>query len=109
MAMVQELTPSLNDMSSRSEGAMKVLGFPNNHKPRDTRGCKRTKAEQKAAQAHALKTLSKIKAQFQNVSCLLHDSQACSRVSQACCCRGSQGKVECQLWPCHWEAGQQQH
>ena len=52
-----------------------------------------------------LETLRKIKAHFQNVSCLLHECPACLWLSHASYCRGSQGLMECQLAPCHRKAG----
>ena len=98
---------------------MKVLGIPN-LRLQDGEDLKGTDPEQNEPslsglpgrkvtdQAHASEMLSKIREQFQNVSCPLHESHACYWVSHAC--RSSQGFVECSLMPYQKMcAGEQQH
>ena len=85
----------MNNLMSRFEDTMEVLGIPN-HEPRTGEDAKGPEPEQNGHdmdliglpgrqvtdQARASETLSKIRAHFQNVSCLLHASHGCSRDNQ---------------------------
>ena len=117
MSMMQGWAKTVDNLMSRFEDTMKVLGIPS-RELRDKEDPKISEPEQEERapgglpgrdltdQAHASETLSKLRAQFQDVSCLLHESHPCSWVDHPRFCRGSQGLVECQVLPCHWDAGE---
>ena len=80
---------------SRLENNMEVLGIPN-HEQHGGRDPKHSEAEQNkhdlsrlpglqvADYAYFSEALSEFRAQFQTVSCLLHESHACSWLYHAC-------------------------
>ncbi len=94
---MQGWAQTVNNLMSRFEDTMEVLGIPN-HEPRTGEDSKGPEPEQNGHdvdlvglpgrqvtdQARASETLSKIRAHFQNVSCLLHESHGCSWGSHTC-------------------------
>lgn len=94
---MQGWAQTVNNLMSRFENTMEVLGIPN-HEPRTGEDSKGPEPEQNGHdvdlvglpgrqvtdQARASETLSKIRAHFQNVSCLLHESHGCSWGSHTC-------------------------
>ena len=92
MSAMQGWATTVKNLMRGSEDTMEVLGIPKHHK-RDRKGRKGAQPEQKepdvsrlpghelADWAHASEVLRKIKAQFQNVSCLLRECCAVLRKS----------------------------
>ena len=102
--MMQEWAQTVHNLMISFEDTMKVLGLsdhalregkdPRTSEPeQDKRDVTGLPGRQATDQTHDSEALSNLRAQFQNVSCHLHESHACPYESHACCCRGSQGLV----------------
>ena len=109
---MQEWAQTVDNLMSCFEDTKEALGLPSHklhvakdpegsepeHNKRDVIGLPEHQVNDPT---HDSEMLRKIKAQFQNVSCLLHECPACLWVSHAKYRRGSQRWMECQLPPCH--------
>ena len=100
MLMMQGWAQTVNNLMSRFEDTMDVLGTHELREGEDPKGSEPEQSEhdliglpgrQVTDEAHASETLSQIRAHFQSVSCPLNESPACSWGSQALLLQGQPG------------------